>query len=220
MTKPYDLKGQKFGRLTVLRRVNNDKHGSAMWEVQCQCKNISKVTSTKLILGKTKSCGCLTIDICIKRNTKHGHASRVGKSREYRAWLDMKKRCLNSTNKSYKSYGAVGISIYPAWIDNFDEFFEYIGRCPPKYELDRIDSSKGYCPDNIRWVSETTQSRNRPYCKLSIDKARDIKQSKLSVKELADMYGVGKSTIERVLNNVTWKEDVVPPFGSVIRLEE
>jgi DNA invertase Pin-like site-specific DNA recombinase len=52
-----------------------------------------------------------------------------------------------------------------------------------------------------------------------MDKARDIRQSKVSVKELADMYGVGKSTIERVINNVTWKEDVVPPFGSVIRLD-
>jgi hypothetical protein len=56
----------------------------------------------------------------------------------------MKKRCLNPTNKSYKSYGAVGISIYPAWIDNFDFLFEYINNTLPNLPEVCIMITDGY----------------------------------------------------------------------------
>lgn len=52
-----DLTGQRFGRLTAIKRIKVDK--KAMWECQCDCGNTKFVTSSDLMSGKVKSCGCL-----------------------------------------------------------------------------------------------------------------------------------------------------------------
>lgn len=54
-----DLRGQKFGRLTVIKRAPN-KGKRVTWECQCDCGNVAYVESRQLIEGKTNSCGCLT----------------------------------------------------------------------------------------------------------------------------------------------------------------
>lgn len=51
-----DLIGLKFGRLTVVQRVDNKK-GNAAWRCICDCGNETVVTSHKLTQG-TQSCGC------------------------------------------------------------------------------------------------------------------------------------------------------------------
>lgn len=57
--KVIDLKGQKFGKLTVLERVESDKNGKARWLCQCECGNTKIIKSANLRNGDTKSCGCL-----------------------------------------------------------------------------------------------------------------------------------------------------------------
>lgn len=47
MPKSIDLIGQKFGRLTVVSRTDNNKEGRAMWLCQCDCGN------KKIVLGKS-----------------------------------------------------------------------------------------------------------------------------------------------------------------------
>ena len=54
-----DLTGQKFGSLTVIKRVENNKHGKAMWLCRCKCGNELKVLGNDLRNGHTSSCGCL-----------------------------------------------------------------------------------------------------------------------------------------------------------------
>lgn len=51
-----NLKGQKFGKLTVLYRTNNRKNRTC-WVCQCDCGNISLVYTYNLSDGHTKSCG-------------------------------------------------------------------------------------------------------------------------------------------------------------------
>jgi hypothetical protein len=62
-----DLTGMKFGRLTVIRRVEDIiwKSGgkSPQWECQCECGNIVIKKSQDLTSGKSKSCGCLRNEI-------------------------------------------------------------------------------------------------------------------------------------------------------------
>lgn len=54
-----DLTGQKFGRLTVLRRAPDVKKGQPRWECLCECGNPSTVDAGHLRSGATKSCGCI-----------------------------------------------------------------------------------------------------------------------------------------------------------------
>lgn len=56
--KGTDLTGQKFNKLTVLKRAND----SAKWICLCDCGNLTEVTTSHLRSGHTKSCGCLKIE--------------------------------------------------------------------------------------------------------------------------------------------------------------
>lgn len=59
-----DLTGQKFGRLTVIRQVEdyvnpNTGKRSAKWERQCECGGKKVVVGSSLLIGDTQSCGCI-----------------------------------------------------------------------------------------------------------------------------------------------------------------
>lgn len=56
--KNIDLAGQKFERLTVIKLLEI-KNGAKYWECLCDCGNLTRVSTSRLIRGKTKSCGCL-----------------------------------------------------------------------------------------------------------------------------------------------------------------
>ncbi|BDR66982.1 AP2 domain-containing protein [Clostridium tetani] len=58
MGKVVDRIGERFGRLIVLARAENDKHGHAQWLCKCDCGNEKVVVSNNLISGNTRSCGC------------------------------------------------------------------------------------------------------------------------------------------------------------------
>lgn len=70
MSKRYDLVGQKFGRLTVIKKGEkiNDRW---TWHCKCECGNEVITTTGNLNSGQVKSCGCMWKD----------SAKRAGKSR-------------------------------------------------------------------------------------------------------------------------------------------
>ncbi len=67
-------------------------------------------------------------------------------------------------------------------------FLKDMGVCPPGYQLDRIDGTKGYSPDNCRWASLEIQNRNR---KDNI--WVEYKGMKLILKDWGDKFGVSGS---------------------------
>ena len=57
----YDLTGNKYGHLTVLRQVNGTSRYTT-WECKCDCGNTVNVDSRHLRSGLTTSCGCSEIE--------------------------------------------------------------------------------------------------------------------------------------------------------------
>lgn len=53
-----DLTGQRFGKLTVLRKDPINQGTKAKWICKCDCGNITSVLSESLRAGKSYSCGC------------------------------------------------------------------------------------------------------------------------------------------------------------------
>jgi len=51
--------GNRYGKLVVLERAENNKYGDAQWLCQCDCGNQTIVKGVSLRNGHTKSCGCL-----------------------------------------------------------------------------------------------------------------------------------------------------------------
>lgn len=98
------------------------------------------------------------------RPITHGQHSRLmGKTKEYIAWDRMKSRCYNPKNRSYRWYGAKGITVCQEWIDSFVAFFNDVGKAPTKrHSLDRYPDNKGnYIPGNVRWATPEQQQNNR-----------------------------------------------------------
>lgn len=88
-------------------------------------------------------------------------------SAEYRSWQMMINRCHNQKARDYVHYGAKGIAVCDAWRKSFLAFLRDMGRRPTSlHTLDRIDTAKGYEPENCRWATRETQARNRPYAKI------------------------------------------------------
>lgn len=54
-----DLAGQRFGKLTVIERVENDRFDHVNYKCQCDCGSITIVDVNNLRSGTTSSCGCL-----------------------------------------------------------------------------------------------------------------------------------------------------------------
>lgn len=73
-----DLTGQKFGRLTVLKRDLERTGGAAYWICQCECGNIKSIRGTNLTTQNkpTRSCGCLNKDF---QKTRIDLTSQIGK---------------------------------------------------------------------------------------------------------------------------------------------
>lgn len=70
MGKFIDISGHKFGRLTVVQRVENDKYGNVMWFCICECGKYKNVLGTDLRQGKVRSCGCLHSEITRDKSRK------------------------------------------------------------------------------------------------------------------------------------------------------
>ncbi len=80
-------------------------------------------------------------------------------------WQGIKQRCFNPNNKSYWNYGGRGITMFPAWVEDFQAFYDYVSQLEhfsdDGYTLDRINNNGNYEPNNLRWADKNTQDRNR-----------------------------------------------------------
>ena len=73
----------------------------------------------------------------------------------------MRQRCNNKNNQSYPYYGGIGIKVSKEFNENFICFLEHIGTAPTiKHTVDRIDVTKGYERNNIKWSTRKEQSNN------------------------------------------------------------
>lgn len=156
-----DITGEKFGRLTVIKKCGLDSSGCYTWLCRCDCGNEIVVTGASLRRGSTKSCGCYKIDMI----TSH----KMTKTRFYHVWQGMCARCNNKNSKAYKNYGGRGISVCDRWkkFENFKEdmyesYLKHVnGYSEKNTTLDRTDVNGNYCKENCRWATWEEQNSNR-----------------------------------------------------------
>ena len=57
--KKGNITGQRFGKLVAIRRTDERREGSIVWECLCDCGKTAFVPVARLQAGRTRSCGCL-----------------------------------------------------------------------------------------------------------------------------------------------------------------
>ena len=157
--KAIDMTGQQFGYWTVLYK-DKPHHGSknSFWVCRCKCGNTGIVTRSCLLSGRSSSCGCKPNENRKGINRTHG----MSKTRLYHEWASMRKRCRNPNDRFAKSYYLKGITVCNEW-NSFEAFRDWSlsNGYDDSLTIDRIDNSKGYCPENCRWIPNSEQSSNR-----------------------------------------------------------
>src|SRR4051812_5454452 len=105
-------------------------------------------------LGKTRPnmpccsrrCAALLRTDC--PSVTHGHS----RSKEWHAWIGMRRRCADTADKRYDRYGGRGIKVCKRWMHSFENFLTDVGYAPDqKYSLGRIDNDRSYTPKNVEW---------------------------------------------------------------------
>ena len=97
----------------------------------------------------------------------------------YWVWSSMIQRCENPKSRSFKNYGAKGITVCKRWRESFDAFRSDMGERLDGMTLERVDSTKGYEPSNCKWADRHEQSNNRNFCIYV-----DVDGRRLSLKQL------------------------------------
>ena len=75
----------------------------------------------------------------------------------------MKNRCYYKGYHAYEHYGGRGITVCDDWLHNFQVFYDWAMANGYRDDLsiDRIDSNKGYSPQNCRWATMAEQNKNK-----------------------------------------------------------
>jgi hypothetical protein len=82
-------------------------------------------------------------------------------TRTYRKWDSMLGRCYRPTHPAWPWYGGKGVQVCERWRSSYAHFLADMGEAPAGYWIDRIDTSKGYEPGNVRWVTPKQSAANR-----------------------------------------------------------
>ena len=164
MPKRIDLTGQPFGRLIVIREYGRDKWGRVLWLCRCLGKNGDDcgkeviVSTNDLRIGHTKSCGCLSRE----RTTTHGCWHEPW----YNVYAGMMQRCGHwegGKESDLRLYRDRGITVCELWQKSPRAFGDWLlaHGWHKGLQIDRIDNSQGYSPENCRVVTPKENNNNR-----------------------------------------------------------
>lgn len=103
--RALDVTGEKYGKLTMLRYVRNNRNRQAIWAALCDCGNITEVLVNKARDGRAISCGCQARNLSVPMVGKvFGRLTVLGiagKSNRAHAW-----RCLCQCGEEVAVLGA------------------------------------------------------------------------------------------------------------------
>lgn len=150
-----DITNKRYGRLVALEPTDKkDKKGCVIWKCKCDCGNECE-KSTKLLLGETRSCGCLQ-----RESLKTNHLRLEIRNTKPKGWSSFNALLVSYKNNAKRRGLDFGLTE--------DEFrtitssnCSYCGREPKTIEydsqrngtylrngIDRLNSDKGYTSGN------------------------------------------------------------------------
>jgi 5-methylcytosine-specific restriction endonuclease McrA len=171
MPNVRNLAGLVFGKLTVTMRDGINYRGEATWKCLCECGEKTTIKSGNLVLGKTKSCGCIntgpqTTDITGKKFFRLTAIRKIGRD-SYRGSL-WEVRC---------DCGAIKKVLYSALIKgttlscgcyNKDHKKSLLGNLNPNYNSEKTEEERVYGRHIVDYKSWVTAVKERDAYKCQV----------------------------------------------------
>jgi hypothetical protein len=146
----------------------------------------------------------------------------LSKNPIYRLWHQIKKRCYNSADISFKWYGGRGIKMCSEWENSFVSFYSWCLKngWEKGLSIDRKDNKKDYSSENCTFVLRSINSQRRhqdspvnhkgnlnPNAKLTLDSIKELRndiKNNVSVAMLIKIYKISRTHIYRIKNGLRW----------------
>lgn len=203
MWKKKDILGQRSGAIVIIECLGK-VNGGYRWKYLCDCGVKAEIDGSHFSPKKRAITSCLECAYQKKRkdyDRKHPL---------YSTWVGMTQRCYNKNTDSYKDYGGRGVVVCEEWRNSYPAFRDWCleNGWRKGLFLDKDERGTGYLysPSECSITTRRGNNRKRRNVKMSLEIAKEIRQSTLSVKELSAKYGAGESTIRRVINNENWMD--------------
>ena len=183
MGKYEDLVGQKFGRLTVIKKGDVAKNGDIRWWCQCDCSNLAPVLvrTYSLKSGHTQSCGCI-------RNEK---SKQLGRNKKYNRYDLSGEYGIGYTNDGEEFYFDLEdydlIKNYCWYIDGHGYVASGSGILMHRIIL---PTEKGYVPDHIHG-KDTNNDNRKSNLRIATDSQNHMNM-RLSVRNTSGVTGVSE----------------------------
>lgn len=156
MTQKKDITNYRFGKLTVITDVLNDKHGNAQWLCLCDCGESKVIIGMNLRKNMTKSCGCIQKEFIKNlakiKNVTHG----LSNTSHYKTHNTTKYRMTKKRQM-------------PKWA-NVEKILEIYANKPTGYEVDHIIPLRGklvsglHVENNLQYLTKQQNgSKNNIY---------------------------------------------------------
>ncbi len=209
-----DLTGQTFGKLTAIRSLfkisNQGAYKRPMYECVCSCgSGLVSYVRREALIGKSvrpiRSCGCLQIEAAKQNKTNMTHG--LSKHPLYKVRSNMIKRCYQSRNSAYSRYGARGIEICDAWLEDFRTFYSWAMEqgWTREITIDRINNDGPYSPENCQLLS---RAKNALKMQSEHGHGFFIAGQQVNINELSKNSQVSAALCKKLLSNGYSQADV------------
>lgn len=204
---------QKFGHLTVVRRVENNKSAQSQWLCKCSCGNEIICVGAMLLRNHYKSCGCrhgLTLQQYIKSKVK---VTKDGKWLWQGCFFRGKYGQAMWKGEHWRAHRLS----YTAFVGEIPEGMCVCHKndCPQDVNPENLflSDNDGNMRDMVEKGRASRGSKNFN-AKFTDEEVKQIRircqkgETKLKVSE---DFNVHRSTIERICNGETWKHVSIDP---------
>lgn len=169
--------GQTINGYTILD--SNNSQSGTIYTVKCEkCGHIQEKRPDS-VLKRNSQC-----EKCGKKRIDHNASGAYG-TPIYERYMRILTRI-----RQHEEYE--NIEMCDEWLHDFTKFrdWSFANGFRPELTIDRIDNSKGYSPDNCRWVDLKTQANNR-----TSNKIYTYNGETMTVAQLCDKYGVPRQLV-------------------------
>ena len=204
--RSIEMVGKRFGKWVVLEKGAFGSHTiDTKWLCRCDCGTVRLVAGKTLRYGSSQSCGCTMKEFIATVNKSHGKS----KTKTYKTWAAMIRRCHKFSNPDYKFYGGRGITVCDEWRHSFERFLADMGEKPEGKEIDRINNAEGYYPGNCRWVTHIENCHN-----FRRNRVIEFNGRKQHLKAWAIEIGLNESSLRNRLNSWSIEKALTTPANA------